>query len=205
MDAKELLKLAFGDIKNIENINYERLDLSEEENQDLLNEEILECKTMVESKEEPIVESKEEPMVESKEELELKDYRVIINFDKYFDKFMNREIINVYKFEFDSVEEFIQKSNKYDSVIMDSVFDMLGLNRLNYKVKNELEVATILNGYLKLKEDEISSTEVNKETLESKEDLAKDVHNNNDGVKIVEREKTQTILNKAKTLFKKLF
>ena len=117
--------------------------------------------------------------------------------------------VSSYKFRMESVDEFLRNPKLYDSIILKKVFMMMNIDFENYKAATEEEVLAWVLNYFELYNDELSSDHYSREHLENKKDIAEEVKENVDEVKIVERlepeKEKEGLFNKTKSFFKKLF
>ena len=130
-----------------------------------------------------------------------------IEFDKFFNLFMENKITNE-SFELEDAKSFFNKSKILDDVILSKVLKIQ--NILSIKEIDTLEnFIKILENYKLIFNNELSTTQFdNQHKKENNENFAENVSNNIDDVKVVERptnNENESILEKAKSFFKKLF
>ena len=130
-----------------------------------------------------------------------------IEFDKFFNLFMENKITNE-SFELDDAKLFFNKSKILDDVILSKVLKIQ--NILSIEEIDTLEnFIKILENYKLIFNNELSTAQFdNQHKKEDNENFAENVSNNIDDVKVVERptnNENESILEKAKSFFKKLF
>ena len=226
LSEKDLLKKLFSKnnfttIEEVkENISpileekFENIEITTDNCKNFLEDEMEDSKVEESNEESKVEESNEESKVEesneeSKEESKEEDHRVFITFEKYFQKLKKSDNVSSYKFRIESVDEFLRNPKLYDSIILKKVFMMMNIDFKNYKATTEEEVLAWVLNYFELYNDELSSDHYSREHLENKKDIAEEVKENVDEVKIVERlepeKEKDGLFNKTKSFFKKLF
>ena len=130
-----------------------------------------------------------------------------IEFDKFFNLFMENKITNE-SFELEDAKSFFNKSKILDDVILSKVLKIQ--NILSIEEIDTLEnFIKILENYKLIFNNELSTAQFdNQHKKEDNENFAENVSNNIDDVKVVERptnNENESILEKAKSFFKKLF